>query len=148
MQLIIEVNDYWALKDVCWCNDENFSKIEHYNLTDEYFNHLEMLMDGAGETPTDTMVNDEIRFGNLEEWIMEALDLDYVDNIEELQEIARDLYVSGAEDVINEAIDMGKGAKLWDYIHDQFNGSTSLQEVFEFIESDIDLESDLNEEEE
>ena len=42
---------------------------------------------------------------------------------------------------------MNKGKKLWDYIHEQFNDSTSLQEVFEFIESDIDLEEDLNEEE-
>lgn len=138
MEIRIELNSYDDLKRMSWCNEDNWNKIERYSLEDEYFSHIECMMEGI--SPTDTEVNDELRFGDLEEWILEVLDLDYVDNIEDLQEIANDLYASGAEEVINDAIDANKGEKLWEYIHEQFNGSTSLQDVFEFIESDVDLE--------
>lgn len=147
MEIKIDVNDYWALKDQCWSNDSTFDRIEKYGLTEEFFDHIECLF-SDGDIPSDTTVNDYIRFDFAESWIAEQLSLDYVDTIAELQEIADDLYMNSAEEVIDEAIDMNKGKKLWDYIHDQFNSSTSLQKVFEFIESDIDLESDLNEEEE
>lgn len=148
MEIKIEINSYDELKEMSWCNEENFNKIERYNLEDEYFDYVEMLMEGAGETPTDTQVNDFMRFDDgLESWIAEHLNFGYADNIEELQEIASDLY-SDAEDTINEAINTNKGEKLWNYLQEQFLGVDSLQEVFEFIEDNIDLEEDLNEEEE
>lgn len=145
MEIRVEINSYDELKEMSWCNEDNFNKIERYGLEDEYFDYVEMLMDGAGETPTDTQVNDFMRFDEeLETWIAEHLDFSYVDTIEELQEIASDLY-SDAEDTINEAINTNKGEKLWNYLHEQFLGVDSLQEVFEHIESDVDLD-DLEEE--
>lgn len=145
MEIRVEINNYEELKNMSWCNEDNFKKIERYNLEDEYFEYVEMLMDGAGETPTDTQVNDFMRFDNdLESWIAEHLNFGYADSIEELQEIASDLY-SDAESTINEAINTNKGEKLWNYLQEQFSSFDSLQEVFEHIESDVDLD-DLEEE--
>lgn len=145
MEIRVEINSYEELKNMSWCNEDNFNKIERYSLEDEYFDYVEMLMDGAGETPTDTQVNDFMRFDEeLENWIAEHLSFDYVDSVEGLQEIASDLY-SDAEDTINEAINTNKGEKLWNYLQEQFSSSDSLQEVFEHIESDVDLD-DLEEE--
>lgn len=135
----VEINNYDALKDMCWCNAENFDKIERYNLEDEFFDYIEELF--SDDTYEDTTINDTIRFDeNIEAFIGERYSFDDVESLEELLKIANDLYYD-AEDTIKEAIENGQGEKLWNILQEQFTDE-SLQEVFEFIESDLDMEEE------
>jgi hypothetical protein len=134
-----EIINYGQLKEMCWCNESNFAKIERYNLEDEFFDYVEQIF--SDDVYEDTVINDTIRFDeNIEAFIGEHLDFDYVDNIEELLEIAKDLYYD-AEDTISEAIENGKAEQLWNYLQEQFSNE-SLDEVYKFIEEDLDLEEE------
>ena len=139
MYVKVEINNYDALKDMCWCNEYTFNKIERYGLENEFFDYVEELF--SDDTYEDTTINDAIRFDeNIEAFIGEHYSFDDVESLEELLDIAKDLYYD-VEDTINEAIDAGKGEKLWNYLQEQFTYE-SLQEVFEFIESDLDMEEE------
>ena len=85
MEIRIEISDYNALKRMSWCNEDNFDKIERFNLEDEYFDYVEYMMDGL---PTDTEVNDFMRFNEgLEDWLAEHLSLEDVEDLDDLDEL-------------------------------------------------------------
>lgn len=137
MYVKVEINNYDALKEMCWCNEENFIKIERYGLEDEFFDYVEEIFsDGLYEDGT---VNDTIRFDeNIEVFIGERYSFSKVENLEVLLDIADDLYYD-AKDTIEEIIKNGRGEELWDILQEQFTDE-SLEEVFEFIESDLEME--------
>lgn len=135
----VEINNYDALKNMCWCNAENFDKIERYGLEDDFFAYVEELF--SDDLYTDTAINDAIRFDeNIEAFIGERYSFSDVESLKNLLEIANDLYYD-AEDTIKEIIENGQGEKLWNILQEQFTDE-SLQEVFEFIESDLDMEEE------
>lgn len=139
MYVKVEINNYDALKDMCWCNGENFNKIERYGLEDEFFDYIESIF--SDNVYEDTIINDTIRFDeNIEAFIGERYSFSDVESLEELLDIAKDLYYD-AEDTIKEIIENGQGEKLWNILQEQFLNE-SLQEVFEFIESDLDMEEE------
>ena len=139
MYVKVEINNYDALKDMCWCNGENFNKIERYGLEDEFFDYIESIF--SDNVYEDTTINDTIRFDeNIEAFIGERYSFDDVESLEELLNIAKDLYYD-AKDTIEEIIENGQGEKLWNILQEQFLNE-SLQEVFEFIESDLDMEEE------
>lgn len=43
MYVKVEINNYDALKEMCWCNEDNFNKIERYGLENEFFDYVEEL---------------------------------------------------------------------------------------------------------
>ena len=139
MYVKVEINDYDALKNMCWCNEENFNEIERYGLEDEFFDYVEELF--SDDTYEDTTINDAIRFDeNIEAFIGERYSFNDVESLGELLSIAKDLYYD-AEDTIEEIIENGQGEKLWNILQEQFVNEP-LQEVFEFIESDLDMEEE------
>ena len=139
MYVKVEINNYDALKEMCWCNEENFNKIERYGLEDEFFDYIESIF--SDSIYEDTTINDTIRFDeNIEAFIGERYSFDDVESLEELLDIAKDLYYD-AEDTIKEIIENGQGEKLWNILQEQFTDEP-LQEVFEFIESDLDMEEE------
>ena len=137
MYVKVEINNYDALKEMCWCNEDNFNKIERYCLENEFFDYVEEIFsDGLYEDGT---INDTIRFGeNIESFIGERYSFSNVESLKELLDIANDLYYD-AEDTIKEIIENGQGEKLWNTLQEQFTYE-SLEEIFEFIESDLDME--------
>ena len=139
MYVKVEINNYNALKEMCWCNEDNFNKIERYGLENEFFDYVEEIFsDGLYEDGT---INDTIRFGeNIESFIGERYSFSNVESLKELLDIANDLYYD-AEDTIKEIIENGQGEKLWNTLQEQFTYE-SLKEVFEFIESDLDMEEE------
>ena len=139
MYVKVEINNYNALKEMCWCNEDNFNKIERYGLENEFFDYVEEIFsDGLYEDGT---INDTIRFGeNIESFIGERYIFSNVESLKELLDIANDLYYD-AEDTIKEIIENGQGEKLWNTLQEQFTYE-SLEEVFEFIESDLDMEEE------
>lgn len=139
MYVKVEINNYDALKEMCWCNGDNFAKIERYGLEKEFFDYIEEIFsDGLYEDGT---INDTIRFEeNIEAFIGERYSFSNVESLKELLDIAKDLYYD-AEDTIKEIIENGQGKKLWNTLQEQFTDE-SLEEVFEFIESDLDMEGE------
>ena len=139
MYVKVEINNYNALKEMCWCNEDNFNKIERYGLENEFFDYVEEIFsDGLYEDGT---INDTIRFGeNIESFIGERYIFSNVESLKELLDIANDVYYD-AEDTIKEIIENGQGEKLWNTLQEQFTYE-SLEEVFEFIESDLDMEEE------
>ena len=137
MYVKVEINNYDALKEMCWCNEDNFAKIERYGLENEFFDYVEEIFsDGLYEDGT---INDTIRFDeNIEAFIGEHYIFSNVESLKELLDIAKDLYYD-AEDTIKEIIENRQGKKLWNTLQEQFT-EESLEEVFEFIESDLDIE--------
>ena len=139
MYVKVDIDNYDALKNLCWCNEENFNKIERYGLEDEFFDYIEELF--SDSIYEDTTINDAIRFDeNIEAFIGERYSFSDVESLEELLNIAKDLYYD-AEDTIKEIIENGQGEKLWNILQEQFTDEP-LQEVFEFIESDLDMEEE------
>ena len=139
MYVKVEINNYDALKDMCWCNEYAFNKIERYGLEDEFFDYIDSIFED--DIYEDTAINDTIRFDeNIEAFIGEHYSFDNVESLEELLDIAKDLYYD-AEDTIKEIIENGQGEKLWNILQEQFTDEF-LQEVFEFIESDLDMEEE------
>lgn len=73
MQMIVERNDFWELKNNSWSGAiDTLNDIERANLEDEFMDFLENVF--YGETPTDTEVNDFIWFDR--DYIYESLGLD------------------------------------------------------------------------
>ena len=89
----------------------------------------------------DTTIDDEIRFDeNIEEFIGKRYSFSNVESLKVLLDIASDLYYD-ADDTIREIIKNEQGEKLWNILQEQFTDE-SLEEVFEFIESDLDMEEE------
>lgn len=134
-----EITNYDQLKAMCWCNEENFAQIERYGLEDEFFAYIDSIFED--DTYEDITINDTIRFDeNIGAFIGEHYSFDDVESLEELLNLAKDLYYD-AEDTIEEIIENGQDEKLWNILQEQFTDE-SLQEVFEFIESDLDMEEE------
>lgn len=73
MQMIVERNDFWELKNNSWSGAiDTLNDIERANLEDEFMDFLENIF--YGETPTETEVNDFIWFDR--DYIYESLGLD------------------------------------------------------------------------
>ena len=139
MYVKVEINNYDALKEMCWCNEDNFAKIERYGLENEFFDYVEEIF--SDDLYEDGTINDTIRFDeNIEAFIGERYIFSNVESLKELLDIAKDLYYD-AEDTIKEIIENGQGKKLWNTLQEQFT-EESLEEVFEFIESDLDIEEE------
>lgn len=139
MYVKVEINNYDALKEMCWCNEDNFAKIERYGLENEFFDYVEEIF--SDDLYEDGTINNIIRFDeNIEAFIGERYIFSNVESLKELLDIAKDLYYD-AEDTIKEIIENGQGKKLWNTLQEQFT-EESLEEVFEFIESDLDIEEE------
>jgi hypothetical protein len=59
MELKIEVNDYWALKEICWGDDAIFEQIEREHLTEDFFEFIKNKY-MTGDMPYISVVNDFI----------------------------------------------------------------------------------------
>ena len=78
MYIKTEITNYDQLKEMCWCNEETFNKIERYGLEDEFFDYVEELF--LDDIYEDTTINDAIRFDeNIEAFIGEHYSFDDVE---------------------------------------------------------------------
>lgn len=125
MYVKVEVNDYWALKDMLWGSNCEYTcnKIEEAGLTDEFFDHIEELF--SDDTYETVSINDYIAYEFDEtEFIEEHMTLNDVGSLEELKGYMED----DARITIDEAIENGNDKFLWEYLQDNFSGD-SLKEV-------------------
>ena len=78
MEVKREINGYDEIKEMSWCCDHLWERIEEYGLEDEAVSRIEEVFSCSEDIPTETDVNDYIRF---ELW--DALNIDsYIDAAE------------------------------------------------------------------
>lgn len=133
MIMQVEVNSFDELVEHSWSGAlDNLKKIDKYGLQDELMNWLEGAF--CDSTPTDTEVNNTLWMDfDAENFIAEHTNIDDIEDIDELEEYAKDLYNTEAKATITDFKCANKEELLWQYIQDNYDGYT-LQEVFNELE--------------
>ena len=131
----VEVNSFDELMEHSWSGAlDNLKMIDKYGLQDEFMSYLdEMFYDS---TPTDTEINDTLWFmenPTVEEWIAEHKNIDDIEDIDELEQYAKDLCFIGAEATIIDFKTADKEELLWQYIQNNYAGY-SLSEVMQELD--------------
>lgn len=147
MIMQVEVNSFDELMEHSWSGAlDNLKMIDKYGLQDKFMEYLEEMF--YDSTPTDTEINDTIWFmeqPTVEEWIAEHISIDDVDDLDELEDYAKNLCFADVVSTIRDFTANNKEELLWDYIINNYD-HYSLKELFEELET-LDV-TDLEEEEE
>ena len=101
--------------------------------------HLNMMFDDCGELPTDTQINDYIWFDfDAEDFVSENTPFNTLEDLNELEDYAKNLYFSDAQSTITEARQQNKEEKLWEYLQDNFDTKNLLDVMEELEDFDFD----------
>ena len=101
--------------------------------------HLNMMFDDCGELPTDTQINDYIWFDfDAEDFVSENTPFNTLEDLDELEDYAKNLYFSDAQSTITEARQQNKEEKLWQYLQDNFDTKNLLDVMEELEDFDFD----------
>lgn len=143
----IRVNiDFEYLLENSWSGAlDNLKMIDKYDLGEEFMSYLEEMF--YDDTPTDTEVNDFIWFmeqPTIEEWIAEHKNIDEIEDIDELEEYAKDLCFTEAQATITDFKCADKEDLLWQYIQNNYAGYNLLEVMQELdgFESAEDFEAE------
>lgn len=140
MDIINSIDTYRELRELLWCTEEILNLVEKYHLENEFFDYINSSFCEYEDTPTIAMINDFIRFDvDVENWIAETLSFDNVDDLYELENIAKNLCASEAIDIIREATMEDMEYPLFKYLQDN---CTTVQDAFDVLET-VDF-SELN----
>lgn len=135
MIMQVEINSFDELMEHSWSGAlDNLKMIDKYGLQDEFMKYLEEMF--YDSTPTDTAVNDTIWFmesPTVEEWIAERTNIDDINDIDELEKLAKDLCFSEARATITDFKTADKEELLWQYIQNNYAGY-SLMEVMQELD--------------
>jgi hypothetical protein len=146
MKMVVEVNTFDNLLDNSWGQAiDTLKMIDRYGLQEEFMEHMEELFGDYCEEPyTDTQINDYIAYEfDVYEWIAEHKNIDDIEDMDELEELATDLYFTEAKATITDFKCADKEELSWQYIQNNYAGY-SLLEVMQELEN-ISV-SDLEEE--
>lgn len=77
MEVKKELNGYDDIKEMSWCCDDLWERVEEFGLEDEAASRIEEVFSYSDNIPTETEVNDYIRFElwddlNIDSYIEEA----------------------------------------------------------------------------
>lgn len=143
MRMVVELEGYNGFEDLyknSWSGAiDRLDTIKQYHMEEELMEHLTMLFDDCGELPTDTQVNDYLWFElDAEKFVAENTAFNTLEDLDELEDYAKNLYFSEAHSTITEARQQNKEEKLWEYLQDGFD-MRNLLDVMEELE-DFDFE--------
>lgn len=143
MRMVVELEGYNGFEDLyknSWSGAiDSLDTIKQYHMEEELMEHLDMIFDDCGELPTDTQVNDYIWMEfDAEDFVAENTAFNTLEDLDELEDYAKNLYFSEARSTITEARQQNKEEKLWEYLQNGFDMRNVL-EVMEELE-DFDFE--------
>lgn len=143
MVVQVEINSFDELMEHSWSGAlDNLKLIDKYGLQDEFMSYLEEMF--CDSTPTDTEINDFIWFmenPNAEEWIAEHKNIDDIEDLDELEDYAKNLCFTDVVSTIRDFTANNKEEILWNYIRNSCD-HYSLKEVFDDLESLDELEEE------
>lgn len=146
MVVQVEINSFDKLMEHSWSGAlNNLKLIDKYGLQDEFMSYLEEMF--CDSTPTDTEINDFIWFmeqPTAEEWIAEHINIDDIEDIDELEQYAKDLCFTGVKATIIDFTCADKEELLWQYIQNNYAGYSLLEVMQELdgFESAEDFEEE------
>lgn len=147
MKMVVEVNTFDNLLDNSWGQAiDTLKMIDRYALQEEFMEHMEGLFNDYCEEPyTDTQINDYIAYEfDVYEWIAEHTNIDDIEDIDELEDYAKDLCFTEAEATITDFKCANKEELLWQYIQNNYAGYSLLDVMQELdgFESAEDFEAE------
>ena len=148
MRMVIELEGYNGFEELyknSWSGAiDRLDVIREFHMEEELMEHLDMIFDDCDELPTDTQVNDYLWMEfDAENFVAENISFNTLDDLDELEDYAKNLYFSEAQATITEARQQNKEEKLWEYLQDGFDMRNLLEVMEELAELDLD---DLEEE--
>lgn len=143
MRMVVELEGYSGFEELyknSWSGAiDRLDVIKQYHMEEELMEHLDIIFDDCGELPTDTQVNDYLWFEfDAEDFVAENTAFNTLEDLDELEDYAKNLYFSDAQSTITEARQQNEEEKLWEYLQNGFD-MRNLLEVMEELE-DFDFE--------
>lgn len=143
MKMIVELEGYSGFEELyknSWSGAiDRLDVIKEYHMEEELMGHLEMLFNDCGEYPTDMQINNYLWHEfSAENFVAENIVFNTLDDLDELEQYAKDLYFTDAKATITEVRQQNKEEALWEYLKYGFD-MRNLLEVMEELE-DLDVE--------
>ena len=143
MRMVVELEGYNGF-DVLYANSwsgatESLDVIKEYHMEEELMEHLEMLFNDCEEDPTDTQINDYLWHEfSAEHFVAENTPFNTLDDLDELEQYARDLYFTDAKSTIIEVRQQDKEEALWEYLQYGFDMRNLLEVMEELKDLNVD----------
>ena len=143
MRMVVELEGYNGFEELyknSWSGAiDRFDTIRHYHMEDEFMEHLDMIFDGCDGFPTDTEVNDYLAYEfDAEQFVAENTSFNTLEDLDELEDYAKNLYFSEAQSTITEVRQQNKEEKLWEYLQYGFDMRNLLEVMEELTDFDFD----------
>ena len=143
MRMVVELEGYNGFEELyknSWNGAiDRLDTIRQYHMEKEFMEHLNMMFDDCGELPTDTQINDYIWFDfDAEDFVSENTPFNTLEDLDELEDYAKNLYFSDVQSTITEARQQNKEEKLWEYLQDNFDTKNLLDVMEELEDFDVD----------
>ena len=133
MDVKVEVNNEFALKDLLWGQGlSTFKRICDEGLGESLMSHIEELF--CDDFPDICYINDYLAYElDDNEYIATHINFDDLADINTLMNYASDLGYFKAHGIIKEAINAGKSEELWEYLEDNYS-DYNLDDLFSEID--------------
>lgn len=143
MRMVVELEGYNGFEELyknSWSGAiDRLDTIRHYHMEEEFMEHLDMIFDGCDGLPTDTEVNDYLAYEfDAEQFVAENISFNTLEDLDELEDYAKNLYFSEAQSTITEARQQNKEEKLWEYLQYGFDMRNLLEVMEELTDFDFD----------
>lgn len=142
MRMVVELEGYNGFEELyrnSWSGAiDRLDTIKQYHMEEELMEELEIVF-GDCEPPTDTQVNDYLWFElDAEKFVAENTSFNTLQDLDELEDYAKNLYFSNAQSTITEVRQQNKEEKLWEYLQNGFDMRNLLEVMEELEEFDFD----------
>lgn len=142
MRMVVELEGYNGFEELyknSWSGAiDRLNVIKQYHLEEELMEELEIIF-GDCEPPTDVQVNDWLWMEfDAERFVAENTAYNTIEDIDELEDYAKNLYFSDAQSTITEARQQNKEEKLWEYLQYGFDMRNLLEVMEELTDFDFD----------
>lgn len=143
MRMVVELEGYNGFEELyknSWSGAiDRLDTIKQYHMEEELMEHLDMVFECYEELPTNVQVNDYLRFEfDAENFVAENIAYNTIEDLDELENYAKNLYFDKAQSTITEARQQNKEEKLWEYLQDNFDMRNLLEVMEELEEFDFD----------
>lgn len=143
MRMVVELEGYSGFEELyknSWSGAiDRLDTIKQYHMEEEFMEHLNMMFECCDEPPTDTQVNDYIWFDfSAEHFVAENIPFNTLEDLDELENYAKNLYFSDARCTITVVKSRNKEEKLWEYLQDNFDMRNLLEVLEELEEFDFE----------
>jgi hypothetical protein len=143
MRMVVELEGYNGFEELyknSWSGAiDRLDTIKQYHMEEELMEHLDMVFECCEELPTDEQVNNYLAYEfDAEQFVAENISFNTLEDLDELEDYAKNLYFSDAQSTITEVRQQNKEEKLWEYLQYGFDMRNLLEVMEELADFDFD----------